>query len=55
MAFRGALYMVGNFLAGLAVQASHKSQVMLQQRFSKWDRGEQTAQKTKKAPLFKHK
>ncbi len=47
MALRDTLHVVGNPLAGLAVQASHKSQVVLQKGFSKRDRGEQTAQKRK--------
>jgi hypothetical protein len=46
---------VGNFLAGLAIQASHKGQVLLQQGFSKRDGGVQTAQKKKKTSLLKHK
>ncbi len=51
MAFRDTLHVVGNPLAGLAVQASHKSQIVLQKGFSKRDRGEQTAQK-RKTSLF---
>jgi hypothetical protein len=52
-ALRDTLHMVGNPLAGLAVQASHKSQIVLQQGFSKRDWGEQTAQKKKNIFILK--
>jgi hypothetical protein len=47
MALRDTLHVVGNPLAGLAVQASHESQIVLQEGFSKRDRGERTAQEKK--------
>jgi hypothetical protein len=55
MALRNTLHVVGNPLTGLAVQASHKSQIVLQQEFSKRDRGEQTAQKKKDIFIMKQK
>ncbi len=54
MALRDTFHVVGNPLAGLSVQASHKSQVVLQKGFSKRERGEQTAQK-RKTSLFWNK